>query len=388
MNKHLTNKDLAAYLAETMKPLRRERFEGHIRSCAECRKKQERLAAAIAPRYQHVRLNDSLQERIVRSWREMRSGETPSGTKGFLDHIRRYPRAVLASSAAAVIIVIGTILYWPAGPRRIAMTAGVADMGITLNEKPLVPGMKIYDGGWIRVPDKAVTRIVHGSIASITLVNGSDLSIDSFVREKAGRIVLKNSLHDGLLLSSIHGNGETISYEYITPNARIESLGTEFLLQTTRGMSLVIMKKDSVRVTPRRSRESIVVHAGEKCIISDSARIIPATSEELAIFENIDALRKGTYDHLLLPSVAAAGPVAGSGGSGADMSGKESDSSGSATMKNDGSRQDDGADGKGYGREEHEREARQQRMELKKQQMNEMRRFNRNNMNQQMRRGR
>ncbi|HOT46460.1 MAG TPA: zf-HC2 domain-containing protein [Spirochaetota bacterium] len=388
MNKHLTYKDLAAYLAETMKPVRRERFEGHIRSCAECRKKQERLAAAIAPRYQHVRLNDSIQERIVRSWREIRSGETPSGTKGLLDHIRRYPQAVLASSAAAVIIVIGTILYWPAGPRRIAMTAGVADMGITLNEKPLVSGMKIYDGGWIRVPDKAVTRIVHGSIASITLVNRSDLSIDSFVREKAGRIVLKNSLHDGLLLSSIHGNEETISYEYITPNARIESLGTEFLLQTTRGMSLVIMKKDSVRVTPRRSRESIVVHAGEKCIISDSARIIPATSEELAIFENIDALRKGAYDHLLLPSAAAAGPVAGRGGSGADMSGKDSDSSGSATMKNDGSRQDDGADGKGYGREEREREARQQRMELKKQQMNEMRRFNRNNMNQQMRRGR
>ncbi|MBP7736426.1 MAG: zf-HC2 domain-containing protein [Spirochaetes bacterium] len=390
MNDHVTHDEMASYLADTLLPGERDRFDSHIRECETCRDKLDKIKIALTPRFRSVELRDETVARILRSWDAI---QVEAARGGMIAFLRKHPRAAVASAlaaAAATIIVVSALMNAPREPAGAHLTLGRVEGGVAVNEEQVHAGGNVFGGSRITLPDKALARLVYGEIMKIDLISRCDLSVDAFGFDRADTIRLENSLRDGIIISSIHDSGKNVSYVYTTPNARIESQGTEFLLQAEGGKTLLIMKTDAVRAIHARSGKSEIVPAGMKCVISDSLEIMAATDEDMRIFENIEGLRKGDFGRLLLP--AFHDRKSGTQG--------KSPAPGDPGVKNGGSMMDKGngaaekvregdTDGRDA-RRERDREMRQQRMEQKKLHMNEMRRSRGTSANQQMqmRRGR
>ncbi|OHD65288.1 MAG: hypothetical protein A2176_15235 [Spirochaetes bacterium RBG_13_51_14] len=346
--------------------------------------------AAIAPRYQSLKASNDLQERIMRSWREIRNGDVnaePNGIRSLLVKHRRTAIASAAFAVAGIILIVTIFMQGPLETRRGSMVMNRMDAGVTVNGIPARNGEAVYDASMIRLPEMAIAQLVYDDTIKITLINNNDFSIDNFIIEKALNVKLGLTLRDGMLLSAIHGRQTTIKYEYRTPNARIEPLGTEFLLQTEDGVTLVIMKEGAIKVTHIRSGKSETVPSGRKCIISDSFACMPTTKEDMKIFDDLDKLRNGSYAHLLLPAIYDLKVRAKTGNRDTGDIGKEKNNK-KNDIQNEGEDTRNDTIEKQNSRVDRDRERMQQRMEQKKMQMNEMRRNNKTNMNQQMRRGR
>ena len=388
MHNHVTNKQLASYLAGTMLTDDRGRFDDHLHECPACNGKFEKIQIAIAPRFQAVELREVLIERILDSWDAIKAEAGAAGHGGIMTLPRRYPWTFAGSALAAAVaiaILVTAFLLFPQKPRGECLSLSRIEGEITLNGAPAGTVKNVYSGSRITISEKAIARLQYYKTINIDLVNKSDFSIDAFAANKAGRIRMLSTLRDGIVVSSIHDKDMNITYEYQTPNARIESMGTEFLLQADGGITLVIMKNDAIRATHTQSGKSMMLRAGSKCIISDSFDVRPATAEDMRIFDSLEMLLNGAYAHLLLPSIRP-DPRRGSKDTGVSSlpsgdpeSGGTADAGGNAKNANV-NNQDV--------RHERDREVRQQRMEQRRLQMNEMRRNNRTNMNQQMRKGR
>lgn len=383
MTMHVTNKEMASYIAGTLRPRVRERIESHIRGCGPCRVRHDALLAATAPRYRSLEAGDEVRERIMRSWREIANRDAARAGSGLRYLLVRRPGLAAASvfAAAAIILAIVTILVrGPENRRDASMIVGSAGQGVSIDGRTARPGDPVREGGAITLADGAAARIIYDDLLRIDLSGKGDLAVREFRLDAESGINFGITLRDGMLVSSVHAGGRAVSYEYLTPNARVTPLGTEFLLQAAGGATLVILREGGVRVTSTRTGKSTDLTAGGKCIIGDSIRIMKATAEDMSIFDDPEGLRAGKYARLLLPRVLEPDAPAGLS---ARTAGTENDTS----MRERAAERKE-AVGKRNAREESGREIMRQRTEENRIQMNEMRRNSRMNTNRQMRKGR
>ena len=391
MNKHVTNKILAAYIADILRPSERDRIHEHLNGCGPCRTKYERMVAAIAPRYSSLKPGDRVKEKIFRSWKEINNGDVnpePDIIRSLSGRLPRWAVASAIGALAAILVAAVIIIQAPWETGRASLTMNRMDAGVTIDDLTAKTGDPVYEESRIKLSDKAIAQLVYDDAIQITLVNKSDYAIDHFSIEKDSSVKLRTTLFNGMLVSAIHNRNKSVSYEYMTPNARIEPLGTEFLLQVNAGDTLVIMKEGAIKARNIRSGKSVTVTSGHKCVISDSMLLMPTTEEDLKMFADLDKVRSGAYARLLLPAIytqdvpayTEKGDTHDAVKDSGNILNNDKENTGKDT-RNENIKKEDA-------RVERDRELRQQRMDQKKLQMNEMRRTNRNNVNQQMRKGR
>jgi hypothetical protein len=349
------------------------------------------MVAAIAPQYSSLMPGDRVKERIFRSRDEINNSDANVRPDVVRSLFGSRPRAAIASAigAVAAIIVVAVIAVqapWKTG--RASLTMNRMDAGVTINDLTAKAGDPVYEESRIKLPDKTIAQLVHGDTIQITLIDRGDFSIGRFSIGKDSGVKLEATLRDGMLVSAVHDKKKSVTYEYMTPNARIEPLGTEFLLQVNAGATLLIMKDGAVKATNVQSGESVTVTAGQKCVVSDSVLVMPMEEKDLEMFNDLEKVRDGAYARLLLPAIYAPAVPAHAGNGvmrdavkdSGDVQNENGENSAGSTRNEDIKRQTD--------RENRFREMRVQQMNQKKLQMNEMRRTNRANMNQQMRKGR
>ncbi len=301
MQRHISNKDLAALLAGTASDRSRSRSAGHLAQCGRCRARHDKLLAAMAPRYRDLRASDHARIRVMRSWEELSRHESSPAPSRIRSFLALHPRTAIAASlalAASIAVISVLLIQAPEEKPRPYLSAVQADSGVTIDGRYHGEKARLYGGSTVNLPDKTMARLIHGRNFSITLIGPAAFSIKRFSSgASSNRMDLECALVHGILISS--GTG-SISYAYTTPGARVEPVGTEFLLQSAGGKTLVIMKSGSVRVKPIQSVESVTVPAGSKCMVEKKAEIRKVDPEDLKIFKSPDQLRAGAFKRLLL----------------------------------------------------------------------------------------
>ncbi|MBN1498083.1 MAG: FecR domain-containing protein [Spirochaetes bacterium] len=257
----------------------------------------------------------------------------------------------------------------------------MTELEVLIDGKTARKGDPVREGTVVNLASGSAARLIFDTGIRIDLAGKTDMGVDKFTADTANGVNMSISLHEGTLVSAIQRGEVPVVYEYVTPNARIEPLGTEFLLQASGGITLAIVKEGGILVTNMRTGKQVRVSAGGKCIITDTLLSAEASGQDLGIFSDIDGLRAGKYAHLLLPD-------------GIGQKGRPDIKTGTTERADNPSvRDDDNSALENRAirdRIEHEssREIIRQRSEENRMQMNEMRRNSRMNMNQQKMRGR
>ena len=301
---HITNKELGRYIAGTVKERQRGRIAEHLSECGQCRSRHGKMLAAIAPRYNMLRASDAAKVRVLRSRDRLAEDEaayTPAGIRSLLS---LHPRAVLAGSLAlvAACVTAAVLLFRPPVEEvRPHLAAVRVDDGVTINDRRLAERTRVFEGSTITLPDRTSARLEYGRGFSITLIGPALFTVDRLMsRRDSEPVELECSLRQGILVSASDGAGRKVAYAYATPGARIEPTGTEFLLQSAGGATLVVMKTGSVSVKPVTSAESVPVAAGSRCLVKDRVDVSKASPDDMKIFSSMDQLRDGAFKRQLL----------------------------------------------------------------------------------------
>jgi ferric-dicitrate binding protein FerR (iron transport regulator) len=261
------------------------------------------MLAAIAPRYNMLRASEAARVRVLRSRDKLAEDETAYTPAGLRSLLSLHPRAVLAGSlalAAAVVTAAVLLFRPPVEEVRPHLAAVRVDNGVTMDDRPLIDRARVFEGSAITLPEKTAARLEYGRGFSITLVGPALFTVDRLKsRRDSEPVDLEGSLRQGILVSA-SGGGRTVAYAYNTPGARIEPTGTEFLLQSAGGATLVVMKTGSVSVRPAASAESVHVAAGNRCMVKEKADVSRAAPEDLKIFSSMEQLRGGAFERQLL----------------------------------------------------------------------------------------
>jgi hypothetical protein len=303
MNGHISNRNLAAYLADAMDASTRERIGGHIAGCDRCRALHDKMFSAISPRYASLIPGGAVRDRVLLTRDELERGERKPApdSGGPLRVLRPRLLGVAALGLAASIAIALAFHLVPPSDTRPTLVAELADAGVTINGRPATRGARVYESSALVLPDKTTARFAYGRVFSITLIGPCVMTIDRLApRGSSGSIVLEGALEQGVLVSIADGSG-AVSYAYTTPGARVEPVGTEFLLQASGESTLVVMKSGKVRVRPARSAEAAVVAAGSRCMVDRQARVSPASAEDMRMIDSREGLGAGAFVRRLLP---------------------------------------------------------------------------------------
>jgi hypothetical protein len=301
MKGHISNRSMAAYLAEAMDASTRERIGWHIAGCDRCRALHDNMASAISPRYRSLQPGSAVRARVMRTREELERGDGKPAPAGLLHALN--PRLLGAAAlglAAAIVVALAIFLSPPAetGPALVAVSV---DPGVTVDGRPALRGARVYESGALVLPDNTMARFDCGHGFSMTLIGPCVMTIDRLSsRGPSGGAVMECSLEQGILVSASDGSGE-LSYSYNTPGARVEPAGTEFLLQASGERTLVVMNSGRVRVMPVRSGDTTVVPAGSRCLLDEKVGISPASVDDLKMVKDHEGLRAGSFARSLLP---------------------------------------------------------------------------------------
>ncbi len=300
---HISHKALARYIAGTVKERHRGRIAEHLAECGRCRSRHGKMIAAIAPRYSMLRASEAAKVRVLRSRDRLAEDETARTPSGLRSLLPQHPRAVLAGSlalAAAVVAAAVLLFRPPVEEVRPYLAAANVDGGVVINDRPLIDRERVFEGSAITLPEKTSARLEYGRGFSITLIGPALFTVDRLMsRGDSEPVELECSLRQGILVSD-SGGTRTVAYAYNTPGARIEPTGTEFLLQSAGGATLVVMKTGSVTVKHGASAERVTVAAGSRCMVKEKADVSKASPEDLKIFDSMDNLRDGAFERQIL----------------------------------------------------------------------------------------
>ena len=216
-----------------------------------------------------------------------------------------HPRASLATASGFVIAVVAVALlvtptFRNAG--RPHLLASVVEGEASFNGSPIRAGENISGTGTINVPARSMLLLSRGEEMTIELADGAVFTIDR-LDHGSDRLEIAGTLAGGTLVSRVREGTTSIRYRYDTPGARIEPLGTEFLLQASGETTLLVMKSGSVRVTSLLSSREAVLSAGTRGTVNETIELSPAGLDDIRMIDDSRGRREGRFSTRLLAAV-------------------------------------------------------------------------------------
>lgn len=275
MRHHVDDRTLAAYIGGLLSGADRQ-VASHILACPRCRRRHDEMRSWLAPRYRDaIEPTPALYQRIRAAHRRIVAEAAPPKPRRSMK-----PVAVAAAMAvaAAVMIVYAVLIREPA-PRHtpVAFTASAITGDVRTDGRPLRAGMRLGEGTVIALgPRGATARIAADESIVLRLYADSRLRIDEARAAAAdASIRLRFTLTAGSLASRI-AEDRRVSYRYLTPHARIDSIGTEFLLSVTAAETSVRMIAGSVTITSLATGETRETVPGRSYRVGTVISEIPA----------------------------------------------------------------------------------------------------------------
>jgi ferric-dicitrate binding protein FerR (iron transport regulator) len=250
-------------------------------------------------------------ESAARAWisvnRQQRTVAENSATQSPASRLWRVQRAALAAGVAAMIAFAmvaawAIVSYWLGGSRVVETLDGVAgDVHIVAasgQSRPVATRGEIRTGDTIRtVGDASVAVIAYADGTRLTLVGDTTATCGS---SPAKSIVV----HHGTLAASVTPQPRETPMVLATPTARVEVLGTAFLIEAAARSTNLRVTEGRVRLVRVRDGEAVEVSDGERAVVTEQKPFVVEAIPPLSDAWNAD-LEDGTstgWEHGLLVS--------------------------------------------------------------------------------------
>lgn len=281
MKRHLTKKELIKLVAGTAGKRLLGKWERHGVDCPRCREKYDSYASLIAPRFRDAAFrSEDVKARITAQWESLYAGGTTRTP--VYKTVRKRVSLRRAIAYCILFAMVPAALYlvfrWPGGD--VATENGMLPFQV-VQGKAAVNGM--FRTGKSAVPGGTEISLGNGSGAElavpgrfrIALRGGTVFSVRSVKLSPEGKIIKMDFfLRRGSLVSDFPHGKQRIAYSYTTPQSRVESLGTKFILTAGAGETVLVMEEGEALLASLGSGTEMTARAGTSYRIRDSISVL------------------------------------------------------------------------------------------------------------------
>lgn len=283
--RHLTRLEVLRLMADLTDERETDAAREHLAACDECRIKTERLRKALEPRWDaSTAPSPRVKERLIA---EIRERQTISSRAPF-----PLARLALASAAAVILVVTSFLIYRAVAPLQTqpAPLQVSAGGGVTINGAPCASGMDLAAGDTI-VTGGGSAMLRRGNRVEILVDQGTELTVTRALAEsRSGALDFAFTLTKGALVCRSHHGTPRLAYAFDSPHARVESRGTEFLLEATAESTALIVREGSVMIRSKLSGVAETASEGKAYRVAERIEQRPIESRDIIRFESIERL--------------------------------------------------------------------------------------------------
>lgn len=266
MKGHFTRKELIELVAGTAGARLLGEWERHGKECPRCREKYDRYASLVKPRYRDVPFRQGdVKARITARWEAINADDGNSPGKETA-RPRKRP-LVPAFVLGAFVVLFALFLYIWKGPdfsgERGVVSLSVLQGNVLVDGNVLTGRTSVAGGSSIILGNGAGAELAITGSFRILLKGDTSfhvLTAQVSPQGKPGRMEFE--LRKGELVSEFPHGKEHISYSYTTPQCRIESLGTKFILTAGIEETALVMYDGEVRLISLQTGEQITARSG------------------------------------------------------------------------------------------------------------------------------
>lgn len=287
MKTHISHKELLAAFLDENRQKHAEVF-AHLDACGLCASEYASIKKLFAPRdNSSVQTSARLDYAVARAARNWNIAAVGPST---LSKVGRFTRSAFTYAAACAVFAVSLLIFINDRQEKTVSFATLHGSGgqivsnnstvtgtITLQKRTVIKtGTKTF--AHIRFKDESIITI--GENSSLEIIN-KDKPIASFIHLKKGTIYCKFA----------HKNIDIV-FTLKTPQAYIDTIGTEFYLSSTAGRSSLILTEGKVRVKTAAKEQLLSRNSGKKYLLDSSiamARVSAADKTIMESFTNYNA---------------------------------------------------------------------------------------------------
>lgn len=281
---HIDDRSMRSLLIEG-KGMRAARL--HVENCADCCERYAKLRAVLAPSVTgDLSPPPEIEKRILASYRtayhDTASRLSPRTFRGLL---ARFNPMVTACSLAVALIVAsaGLLIHKAYSPRPLPLYVYHIRGDALIDGKPASYRSTIYEGSLLEVSQGSVLMLSLKNRFLLKVHENSELRIAKATMKRGrGQSEFMFNLRKGTLFTRINTPENEPNYFYITPNARIKSSRTEFILKVTGDKTILIPRSGTINITSLETKEEVLTLPDKKYVITSSIE-----TSESAEYEDI-----------------------------------------------------------------------------------------------------
>lgn len=256
----------------------------HIAGCDSCREKYERYSALLNPSdNSSLSPSPSVESRIAQSFR--REMSSPRPRKGILW------KPVLAM--AVLLIIAGSLfLFRRDSVQPVSITVSDFNGRVYVDNRQVQRRLEIKLAA-LRTGIGSRVTISYPDAFDITLLENAALMItEGYFSEKRNLYRFSFELGKGMVYAVFPHDRTKVDYSFDTPQARIYSIGTEFLLTVSDRETVLIMLDGELQIQSRTGR-MVKARSGKRYRITESIEESDREYNELQALGLRDSAQNG-----------------------------------------------------------------------------------------------
>lgn len=291
MKRHPHKRDILDAALKISDESRMSSIQAHLPRCRPCRERYEIITTLLSSSDNRaVAPTDKPYQRLIDSLREIEKGEKQILTEP-KQHTRRLLKPAIAIAASALVIIIAALAIRYSetyAPESLPITFEKHRGTVYIDNTTAYPRSVIGEGSILRTEDEAIAAVSYHDLIKIMLAGNSTLKIKK-AEYHGGKDTFRLAfdLRQGTLYSSFSHRGVKIDYSFQTPKARIQAIGTEFLLQTSEDKTILIVTRGIVYIKSTVSGEEVKSTEGKKYIITSSIQEREADAEAMKMIQSL-----------------------------------------------------------------------------------------------------
>ncbi len=300
MRAHIDIRELITHAGGSLPEKKRAEIDEHLSSCGECAAKAEAVRQILArPSAESAQPSPALEYRIRSMYRTIADNKPGRRSAAVFQKMLKPAAAFLLIGVTAAASLLYLRSNRDTVPYPIPLSSKVISGSLTVNNAASPRLSLLRHNSLLRTGNQSVSKIYLGNRFAIRMAEKTNLGITSSVFiPKTGKYRFNFHLHDGTVHASFHNRTSRMEYTFSTPEASIESTGTEFLLTSSRGKTSLVLVRGRTRITSRLTGASIEAAPGSMYTIGST---ITASRIQRHMAEAVYALREVDAPGIKMP---------------------------------------------------------------------------------------
>ncbi len=271
MIKHPSHTSIIATVLGTASRSLSDMVKAHIAECESCKDVFKSATVLYIPsNAAEISVSAATDERVGRSVRQIIS-EASAEKPRLIFLMNRFSMA--ASFAAAVVIIIFLLSHYIFFPANKPLGLDVSNISgnTVINNREIDSASRLNEHDLLRTGDKSFARVSLGNMFIVEVAQNTEFFLDSSREDvKHNNFIFSFNLRSGDINAKFNHDAVKLTYSFITPHARIDSIGTEFSMSVTPHETILKLREGTVRITALATGIIAMAHHGNEYVIMNT----------------------------------------------------------------------------------------------------------------------